>query len=231
MTISVIIADDQALVRSGLAMILQTQPDIDVVAQADDGADAITLTRAHRPDIALMDIRMPGIDGLAATRTITTDPALAATKVVMLTTYDLDEYLFSALRAGAAGFLLKGVSPEELIRAVREIAAGGSLLAPSATRRLIAEFVDSQSDNHANHASRRQIERLTPRERDVLDLMAQGLSNSEIAEVLIVGDNTIKTHVSHILDKLDARDRVQAVIVAHQAGIAHRNHQRKSQSP
>lgn len=231
MTIRVAIADDQALVRSGLTMILETQPDIAVVGEAGDGAEATALVRAHRPDLALMDIRMPGIDGLAATRTITADPELASTRVVMLTTYDLDEYLFNALRAGAAGFLLKGVGPEELIRAVREIAAGGSLLAPSATKRLIAEFVDSQSGTRPNREFAGRIERLTPRELEVLELMAQGLSNSEIAEALIVGDNTVKSHVSHILDKLDARDRVQAVIVAYQAGIAQHSSEPEAQRP
>jgi DNA-binding NarL/FixJ family response regulator len=226
MTIRVVIADDQALVRSGLAMILRTQADIEVVGEAHDGAAVIELIRARRPDIALMDIRMPGLDGLAATRVITADPALAGTRVVMLTTYDLDEYLFNALRAGAAGFLLKGIPPEELLRAVREVTAGGCLLDPTATKRLITHFLESQADEE-DRTARQRVERLTPREVEVLELMAQGRSNSEIAEALIVGDNTVKTHVSHILQKLDARDRVQAVITAYQAGIADPNrHQR-----
>jgi DNA-binding NarL/FixJ family response regulator len=220
MTISVIIADDQTLVRSGLAMILQTQPDIQVAGQAADGAAAIDLVRARQPDIVLMDIRMPGVDGLSATQAISADPVLAATRIVMLTTYDLDEYLFAALYAGAAGFLLKGVTPEELIRSIREVAAGGCLLAPSATRRLIAEFVDTRQPSPASQRSRRQVDTLTRREFEVLGLMSRGLSNSEIADRLIVGENTIKTHVGHILDKLDARDRVQAVIIAYQAGLA-----------
>jgi DNA-binding NarL/FixJ family response regulator len=228
MTISVIIADDQTLIRSGLAMILQTQPDIHVAGQAGDGAAAVDLVRAHQPDIVLMDIRMPGVDGLSATRAITADPALAATRIVMLTTYDLDEYLFAALHAGAAGFLLKGVTPEELVRSIREIAAGGCLLAPSATKRLIAEFVDTRQPSPADQRSRRRVDTLTPRELEVLGLMSRGLSNSEIADRLIVGENTIKTHVGHILDKLGARDRVQAVIIAYQAGLPDPNAQQST---
>jgi DNA-binding NarL/FixJ family response regulator len=218
-TITVVIADDQTLVRSGLAMILGTPGDIEVVGQADDGAVAIDLVRTLRPDIVLMDIRMPGIDGLTATRRITRDPASSATKVVMLTTYDLDEYLFDALQAGAAGFLLKGVSPEDLIRGVREVARGEGLLAPSATRRLITEFVDSRRASPPDDASLRRIASLTRRELEVLASMARGLSNAEIADELFVGENTIKTHVGHVLDKLAARDRVQAVIIAYQSGL------------
>ncbi|MGH9124384.1 MAG: response regulator [Acidimicrobiales bacterium] len=220
MTIRVVIADDQALVRSGLAMILQTQPDMEVAAEAPDGNGAIEAVRTERPDVVLMDIRMPALDGLAATRLISADRTLAATRIVILTTYDLDEYLFSALHAGAAGFLLKGAAPEELIRAVREVAAGGCLLAPTATRRLITEFVANSRSNAAGQAARRQVDALTPRELEILRLMSRGLSNGEIAETLIVAENTVKTHVGHILDKLDARDRVQAVIAAYQAGVA-----------
>jgi DNA-binding NarL/FixJ family response regulator len=219
MTVRVVIADDQNLVRSGLRMILATQPDVEVVAEAQDGREAVEFVRTLRPDIVLMDIRMPGTDGLVATKTIAGDPATAATKVVMLTTYDLDEYLFEALKAGAAGFLLKGVSPEDLIRGVREVAAGGCLLAPSATRRLITEFVDSRPTGPADDSAYRRVGTLTPRELEVLGLMALGLSNSEIADQLIVGENTIKTHVSHVLNKLAARDRIQAVILAYQAGV------------
>jgi DNA-binding NarL/FixJ family response regulator len=219
MTIRAVIADDQNLVRSGLRMILDSQPDIEVVAEAQDGRDAVEVVRSLRPDIVLMDIRMPGTDGLAATKTIAADPATSATKVVVLTTYDLDEYLFEALKAGAAGFLLKGVSPEDLIRGVREVAAGGSLLSPSATRRLIAEFVDSRPTGPADDSAKRRVGTLTPRELEVLELMALGLSNSEIADQLIVGDNTVKTHVSHVLNKLAARDRIQAVILAYQSGV------------
>jgi DNA-binding NarL/FixJ family response regulator len=220
MTIRVIVADDQTLVRSGLVSILASQPDIDVVAEAGDGGRAVELARQLRPDIVLMDIRMPIVDGLGATRTITGDPLLAATKVVMLTTYDLDEYLFDSLQAGASGFLLKGMSPEDLIRGIREVAHGEALLAPSATRRLIAEFVNFRPTTPPDEPARHRVETLTPREQEVLALMARGLSNSEIAEVLIVGDNTIKTHIGHVLDKLAARDRVQAIILAYQAGIA-----------
>jgi DNA-binding NarL/FixJ family response regulator len=217
-TIRVVVADDQALVRSGLAMILNTQPDIEVVAEAADGADALHHVRTLHPDVVLMDIRMPGADGLAATRVLTADPQCAATKVVILTTYDLDEYLFDALQAGAAGFLVKGSAPEDLIRGVREVAAGECLLTPSATRRLIREFTGSRTGRPFDETARRKVATLTPRERDVLELMTQGRSNAEIAGELIVGDNTVKTHVSHILDKLNARDRVQAVIIAQQAG-------------
>ena len=220
MTIRVVIADDQMLVRSGLAMMIDAQPDMEVVGQAGDGRAAIDLVRAARPDVVLMDIRMPGTDGLAATRSISADASLVRTKVVMLTTYDLDEYLFTALRAGAAGFLLKGVSPEELVRAVREVSAGGCLLAPSATRRLIAEFVEADPSLGADPQAQRLVSALSPRELEVLTLLSRGLSNAEIAAELIVGDNTVKTHVGHILDKLGARDRVQAVIVAFQAGAA-----------
>jgi DNA-binding NarL/FixJ family response regulator len=219
MTIRVVIADDQNLVRSGLRMILDTQPDIEVVGEAEDGRTAIELVRALRPDIVLMDIRMPGTDGLTATRAIARDRTAAATRVVMLTTYDLDEYLFEALQAGAAGFLLKGMSPEDLIGGVREVAAGECLLAPSATRRLIAEFVDSRRTSRLDDSARRRVAALTPREHEVLALMARGLSNSEIAGELIVGENTVKTHVSHVLDKLAARDRIQAVILAYEAGV------------
>jgi DNA-binding NarL/FixJ family response regulator len=218
-TIRVVIADDQSLVRSGLAMILETQTDITVVAQAEDGAAAVAEVRSHKPDVILMDIRMPGLDGLTATKAITADPVLAATKIAILTTYDLDEYLFAALRAGAAGFLLKGVTPEELIRAVREIAAGGCLLAPTATRRLITEFVGIPSGPSPDPAAKRLIDTLTPRETEVLSLMADGLTNTEISTKLVIAENTAKTHVGHILEKLHARDRVQAVILAYQAGL------------
>jgi DNA-binding NarL/FixJ family response regulator len=218
-TITVVIADDQTLVRSGLAMILAVPADIEVVGQADEGAAAVELVRTLRPDVALMDIRMPGVDGLSATRTITSDLGLSTTRVVMLTTYDLDEYLFEALQAGAAGFLLKGISPEDLIRGVREVAAGEGLLAPSATRRLITEFVESRRDRVPGETARRRIATLTPRELEVLSLMARGLSNAEIAGELIVGDNTVKTHVGHVLEKLAARDRVQAVILAYESGL------------
>jgi DNA-binding NarL/FixJ family response regulator len=218
-TIRVVVADDQALVRSGLRTILDAQPDIDVVGEAADGAACVALVRTVRPDVVLMDVRMPGFDGLAATRAITLDPAAARTRVVILTTYDLDEYLFDALHAGAAGFLLKGVSPEDLVRGVREVAAGECLLAPSATRRLISEFVETRNAAESDVEARRQVDTLTPRELEVLESMARGLSNAELADALMVGENTVKTHVSHVLTKLGARDRVHAVIIAYQAGV------------
>jgi DNA-binding NarL/FixJ family response regulator len=217
--ISVVVADDQALVRSGLTMILATQADIEVVGEADNGASAIHLVRTRRPDLVLMDIRMPGTDGLAATRVIAADPTMAATSVVILTTYDLDQYLFQALQAGAAGFLLKGTSPEDLIRGVRAVAAGDSLLAPFATKRLIAEFVETRNRHELDPAALARVRTLTARELDVLALMARGLSNAEIAADLVIGDNTVKTHVAHLLTKLEVRDRVQAVILAYQTGL------------
>jgi DNA-binding NarL/FixJ family response regulator len=218
-TIRVVIADDQALVRSGLAMILETDPGIEVVGEAHDGTSAVAAVERFRPDVALLDIRMPGTDGLTAAAAIAANPKTSACRVVMLTTYDLDEYLFEALHAGAAGFLLKGVSPEELIRGIRQVAGGECLLAPSATRRLIAEFVDSRRIHQSPEPARRLLAGLTPRELDVLTLMARGHSNSEIATELIVGENTVKTHVGHVLTKLGARDRVQAVIIAYEAGL------------
>jgi DNA-binding NarL/FixJ family response regulator len=219
MTIRVVLADDQTLIRSGVRTILATQPDIEVVAEAVDGNEALSSVRWLRPDVVLMDIRMPGVDGLTATRIITADPSARATKVVVLTTYDLDEYLFESLRAGAAGFLLKGISPEDLIRGVREVVEGGSLLSPTATRRLISAYLDRAATPVDGDAVR-SVDRLTPRERTVLGLMADGMSNPEIADQLIIGDNTVKTHVTHILTKLAVRDRVQAVIVAHRAGLS-----------
>jgi DNA-binding NarL/FixJ family response regulator len=218
-TIRLVIADDQALVRSGLAMILETDPEMEVVGEAHDGTSAIAAVERLRPDVALLDIRMPGTDGLAAAGAIAANPKTSACRVVMLTTYDLDEYLFEALHAGAAGFLLKGVSPEDLIRGIHQVASGECLLAPSATRRLIAEFVDSRRTDRSPEPARRLLGGLTPRELDVLTLMARGHSNSEIATDLFVGENTVKTHVGHILTKLGARDRVQAVIIAYQAGL------------
>jgi DNA-binding NarL/FixJ family response regulator len=218
-TIRVVIADDQALVRSGLAMILATDPEMEVVGEAHDGAGAIAAVGASRPDVALMDIRMPGTDGLTAAAAIASNPQTSRCRVVMLTTYDLDEYLFEALHAGAAGFLLKGASPEELIRGIRQVADGECLLAPSATRRLIAEFVGSRRTGQSSRPAQRLLDDLTPRELDVLTLMARGHSNTEIAIELIVGENTVKTHVGHVLNKLGARDRVQAVIIAYEAGL------------
>jgi DNA-binding NarL/FixJ family response regulator len=214
MAIRVLIVDDQALVRAGFRMILQAQPDFQVVGEAGDGQQAIEAVRSLRPDVVLMDIRMPGLDGIEATRRITSSGLPA--RVVILTTYDLDEYVFDALAAGATGFLLKHVPPEELVHGVRVAAAGDALLAPSVTRRLIEEFVKRQAPVQPKAGVG---ESLTEREQEVLRLLARGLSNAEIAAQLHVGEATIKTHVAHLLDKLGLRDRVQAVIHAYEAGL------------
>lgn len=214
MAIRVLIVDDQALVRAGFKMILQAQPDIHVVGEAGDGEQAIGLVRSLQPNVVLMDIRMPGLDGIEATRRIKAEGLPG--KVVILTTYDLDEYVFDALSAGATGFLLKHVPPEELVHGVRVAASGEALLAPSVTRRLIEEFTKSRA---AVQPRSDEFDTLTDRERDVLRLLARGLSNAEIASELHVGEATIKTHVAHLLDKLDLRDRVQAVIYAYEVGL------------
>src|SRR5207302_10210693 len=214
MATRVLIVDDQALVRAGFRMILAAQPDIAVVGEVENGLAAIEAARGLRPDVVLMDIRMPGLDGIAATRRLTTMGLDA--HVVILTTYDLDEYVFDALAAGATGFLLKHVPPEELVHGVRIAAGGESLLAPSVTRRLIEEFARQRSPVQA---SSKAIDSLTDREREVLKLLARGLSNLEIASELHVGEATVKTHVAHVLDKLELRDRVQAVILAYEVGL------------
>ena len=214
MATRVLIVDDQALVRAGFRMILEAQPDIEVVGEAENGLAAIEAARGLRPDVVLMDIRMPGLDGIEATRRLTTMGLDA--HVVILTTYDLDEYVFDALAAGATGFLLKHVPPEELVHGVRTAAGGESLLAPSVTRRLIEEFARQRSPVQA---SSKAIDSLTDREREVLKLLARGLSNLEIASELHVGEATVKTHVAHVLDKLELRDRVQAVILAYEVGL------------
>ena len=214
MAIRVLIVDDQALVRAGFRMILEAQPDIEVVGEAENGLAAIEAARGLRPDVVLMDIRMPGLDGIEATRRLTAMGLDA--HVVILTTYDLDEYVFDALAAGATGFLLKHVPPEELVHGVRIAAGGESLLAPSVTRRLIEEFARQRSPVQA---SSKAIDSLTDREREVLKLLARGLSNLEIASELHVGEATVKTHVAHVLDKLELRDRVQAVILAYEVGL------------
>jgi DNA-binding NarL/FixJ family response regulator len=216
MTLRVLIVDDQALVRAGFRMILESQPDIEVVAEAADGHEAIRAAQLHTPDIALMDIRMPNLDGIAATRTITSPDSARPTRVVILTTYDLDEYVFDALAAGASGFLLKDVPPEELIYGVRTVAHGEALLAPSVTRRLISEFTRQRVKTSRERIS---TDLLTPREREVLDLIARGRSNSEIAQNLYLSENTVKSHVTHVLDKLHLRDRIHAVIFAYENGI------------
>jgi DNA-binding NarL/FixJ family response regulator len=217
MTIQVLLADDQTLVRSGFRVLLERSEGIEVIGEAATGAEALELVRAERPDVVLMDIRMPGMDGLEATRRIAGDPALAAVRVIMLTTFDLDEYVFEALHAGASGFLLKDVEPDDLREAVRVVAGGDALLSPSVTRRLIAEFV--------SHAGRRrdtpppELDELTAREREVMALVAAGLTNEEIAERLVISPATAKTHVSRILLKLGARDRAQLVVMAYESGL------------
>jgi DNA-binding NarL/FixJ family response regulator len=213
-----VIADDQALVRAGFRMILEAQDGIEVVAEAANGREAVEAATRLRPDVVLMDIRMPDMDGLEATRLLA-GPDVAApvvVKVLVLTTFDLDDYVYDALQAGASGFLLKDVSRDELVHAVRVVAAGDALLAPSVTRRLIEEFARQRPAARPTPA---QLEPLTARERDVLELVAQGLSNAEIAAALFVGEATVKSHVAHLLMKLDLRDRIQAVIFAYEIGL------------
>jgi DNA-binding NarL/FixJ family response regulator len=214
MTIKVLIADDQALVRAGFKMILETDPEVRVVAEADDGAGAVEAALRTRPDIALMDIRMPGMDGLEATRRIMAAPS--PPRVLILTTFDHDEYVFDALAAGASGFLLKDVAPEQLLAGIRIIAQGDSLLSPSVTRRLIESFV---RDGRQSREPPPVLEELTPRELEILQLVARGLSNTEIAEQLVVSSTTIKTHVARVLMKLALRDRIQAVVFAYENGV------------
>jgi len=214
MPIRVLIVDDQALVRAGFRMILEAQPDIEVVGEAGDGSAAIDAVRTLRPDVVLMDIRMPGVDGIEATRRLS--EAGVPGKIVILTTYDLDEYVFDALAAGASGFLLKHVPPEELVRGVRAAASGEALLAPSITKRLIEEFTRQRAPVRGSGTD---LKTLTDREMEVLKLLGRGLSNPEIAKELKVGEATVKTHVAHVLDKLELRDRVQAVIFAYEIGL------------
>jgi DNA-binding NarL/FixJ family response regulator len=207
-----LVADDQAVVRMGFTAMLDSQPDLSVVATAQDGEQAVRLAREYRPDVVLMDIRMPVLDGIEATRRLS--DAESAPRILVLTTFDLDDYVYDALRAGASGFLLKDATPEEILAAVRVVGAGEALLAPSVTRRLIAEF-----------AARKQLtappalDRLTPREREVLLLIASGLTNAEIAGKLYLAEQTVKSHVSAVLLKLELRDRVQAVILAYESGL------------
>ncbi len=210
--IRVVIADDQALVRAGFRMIVESQPDLQVAGEAADGQEAVDLVAKERPDVVLMDIRMPRLDGIEATRQVA-----SLTRVVILTTFELDEYVFDALAAGASAFLLKAAPPEDLIRAIRVVAAGDALLAPSVTRRLIEEFA-KRPEPQARKA--KQLEVLTEREREVLREVAGGFTNAEIAARLHVAETTVKTHVALVLDKLELRDRVQAVILAYEAGIA-----------
>ncbi|MFD7503414.1 response regulator [Streptomyces sp. NPDC059850] len=213
--IRVLLADDQLLVRAGFRALLAAQPDIDVVAEAADGEQALKEVRERRPDVVLMDIRMPLLDGLAATRRITADPALAEVKVIMLTTFELDEYVFEAIRGGASGFLVKDTEPEELLRAVRAVVDGDALLSPGVTRRLIAEFAARSKEP----APASVLTELTEREREVMALVGIGLSNEEIARRLVVSPLTAKTHVSRTMVKLGARDRAQLVVLAYESGL------------
>jgi DNA-binding NarL/FixJ family response regulator len=212
----VLIVDDQAMVRQGFGALLAAQSDIAVVGDAADGDEAPELVRRLAPDIVLMDVRMPKVDGLEATRRILRAPGLKHPKVIMLTTFDLDDYVYEALRAGASGFLLKDAPAEDLVRAVRVVAAGDALLAPSVTRTLIADYAKRPAQNREHPARLRD---LTPRESEVLKLIAKGMSNGEIAESLVLAEQTVKTHVSRILTKLDLRDRAQAVVVAYETGL------------
>ena len=209
--IRVLLCDDQALVRSGFRMILDARPDLEVIGEAEDGLQAVEQTRALGPDVVLMDIRMPNLDGLAATRQIVASGSAA--RVLILTTFDPDEYVYEAIRAGASGFLLKDVEPEELVDAIRVVAAGNALLGATVTQRLLERFAGSSP------AQSPSLDVLTEREIDILRLVAQGLSNAEIADRLVVGETTVKSHVSSILRKLRVRDRVQAVIAAYDAGL------------
>jgi DNA-binding NarL/FixJ family response regulator len=219
MTIRVVVADDQVLVRSGFSVLLAGEPDIDVVGEAGNGAEAVALAASERPDVMLMDVRMPVMDGLEATRRISRDESLAGTRVVILTTFDLDEYVHEALRAGASGFLLKDTLPVDLLNAVRVVAAGDALISPRITRRLIEEFA-RRPEPGATVAASAALEQLTEREREVLELVAKGQSNAEIATQLYVSHATVKTHVSRLLMKLDARDRAQLVMIAYETGVA-----------
>jgi DNA-binding NarL/FixJ family response regulator len=212
MTIRVLLADDQELVRAGFRMILETQADIQVVGEAGDGVEAVAATRRLRPEVVLMDIRMPNLDGLQATKRVVA--AGSGSRVVILTTFDLDEYVYQALAAGASGFLLKNAPPEQLISAVRVVAAGDGLLSPAITRRVIEQFTRLPPPGGGD-----TLRGLTDREREVLKLVARGLSNAEIAARLVVSDATVKSHVGHLLAKLQLRDRVQAVVLAYESGL------------
>ena len=240
--IRVLLADDQALIRAGFRVLLEAAADVEVIGEAVNGEQAVDLARAECPDVILMDIRMPGVDGLEATRRIAADSALAGVKVVILTTFETDDYVYQALRAGAAGFLVKDAEPEELIRAVRVVARGEALLSPSVTRRLIATFASRTPASALNNGPRagfgagsrngaagrtgenraragHDLSRITEREREVLSLVAEGLSNEEIATRLYLSPLTTKTHVSHIMTKLNARDRAQLVVIAYESGL------------
>ena len=215
MTVRVLIADDQQLIRAGFRMILSTQPDFEVIGEASTGAEAVALTRELHPDVVLMDIRMPDLDGIEATRRILAHNREPTPRVLILTTFDLDEYVYDALRAGASGFLLKDVPPDQLAAGVRMVGDGDALLAPSITRRLIEEFAASRTPPDTIPG----FNELSPREIEVFRLLATGMSNNEIAAELIIGETTVKTHITRILTKLGVRDRVQAVVLAYETGL------------
>jgi DNA-binding NarL/FixJ family response regulator len=219
--IRVVVADDQALVRAGLRVLIGAEEGIDVVAEAEDGEEAVTLVRQERPDVVLMDIRMPRLDGLTATRQIVADPELAGVRILILTTFEIDEYVFEALRSGASGFLVKDAEPVELLRAIRVVADGESLLSPGVTRRLIGEFV-AQPVGRSFSAD--ALDPLTDREREVVSLVAAGLNNDEIAGQLIISPATARTHVSRAMVKLHARDRAQLVVLAYESGLVAPGH-------
>ena len=218
MSIRILLADDQALVRAGFKMIIDAEPDLDVVAEASDGKEAVALARQTRPDVVLMDIRMPEVDGLTATRELVGDPALPGLKVVVLTTFEADELVFEALRSGASGFLGKGVAPEALLQAVRTVAGGEALLSPRATQTLISHYLAQPEARPVQVTA--ELSTLTEREREVLALVAAGLSNDDIAARLFVSPLTAKTHVNRIMSKLGARDRAQLVVLAYRTGFA-----------
>lgn len=218
MTIRVLLADDQALLRATFRILIDSCPDMQVVAEAADGREAVQLTRAHHPDIVVMDIRMPGTDGLAATSTICADPGLSATRVLILTTFEIDEYVAQALRAGASGFLGKDVGADELLAGIRTVVAGEALLSPQATRALITRFLASPEPG-PHPASQQRLADLTAREREVMALAAEGFTNTEIAEKLFVSPLTARTHIHRAMTKLDARDRAQLVVIAYQTGL------------
>ena len=215
MSVRVLITDDQELVRAGLRLVLERVAGIEIVGEAVDGEEAVALALRDRPDVVLMDIRMPGVDGIEATRRLAQSEAADDVRVLILTTFDLDKYVYAALRAGASGFLLKDTPPDQLAQAIRVVASGDALLAPSVTRRLINEFADRGADEVVDI----RLDSLTEREQEVLKLVAQGLSNAEIAAELVVEETTIKTHVRHVLQKLGLRDRVQAVVAAYEGGL------------
>ncbi len=218
MSVSVLIVDDQALVRAGFRMILESEPEIEIVGEAGDGAEAVEAARELKPDVVLMDIRMPNLDGLEATRRLLDGGGGAGPRVLMLTTFDLDEYVYEALRAGASGFMLKDTPPEQLVEAIHVVARGDALLSPTITKRVIEEFIRHPPSTIPQELPA-QLEELTARELEVLGFMARGLSNAEIAKDLFVSETTVKTHVARILMKLGLRDRVQAVVFAYESGL------------